>query len=89
MCDKRSISAESLVRSSLKDDQFVVYFMEPEARNDWYYFPLMSPDEVLLIKTYDSAEPVFVPPMHSAFADPATPPDAPTRRSMESGTAQT
>ena len=50
----------------------------------WYYYPRMQPDEVLLFKTYDSAEDGrsrFTP--HSSFADPAAPPDAPARESLE------
>jgi hypothetical protein len=45
----------------------------------------MRPEEVLLFKTYDSAEDGrarFTP--HSSFADPAAPPDAPARESLES-----
>jgi hypothetical protein len=43
----------------------------------------MQLDEALLIKCYDSRTDVarFTP--HTAFADPATPPDAPPRQSIE------
>ena len=49
----------------------------------WYYFPRLTPDEAILIKGYDSDERVarFTP--HSAFDDPATPPSAPERESIE------
>ena len=51
----------------------------------WYYFPEMGRDEVLLIKTFDSA--VDGPArrsIHTAFANPLAPPDAAARESMES-----
>ena len=51
----------------------------------WGYFPHMTPDEVALIKTYDSAvdgRNRFT--IHTAFADPASAPDAPPRQSIES-----
>ncbi|CAJ1329581.1 unnamed protein product, partial [Effrenium voratum] len=52
-------------------------------RQRWVYFPGMEPGEVLVFKTYDSAEdrPRFV--IHSAFVDPSSPPSAPARESIE------
>jgi hypothetical protein len=50
----------------------------------WFYFPEMTMDEAILIKGYDSLEDGrarFTP--HSAFEHPATPADAPARRSIE------
>ncbi len=49
----------------------------------WYYYPGMTRDEVLLWKGYDSAEMPLRPPLHCAFEDPATPIDAPERKSVE------
>ena len=43
----------------------------------------MTRDEVLLWKGYDSDEVPARPPLHSAFEDPATPPDAAQRTSVE------
>ncbi|MFC3227709.1 CmcJ/NvfI family oxidoreductase [Marinibaculum pumilum] len=75
------------------------YFAKPSARHGWYFYPAMTGDEALLIKQWDSsghlartrgAEPDSAAPgepctfsFHSAFQDPATPPDAPDRRSIE------
>jgi hypothetical protein len=50
----------------------------------WYYAPLMTPDEVLLIKGYDSltdGRARFTP--HGAFDLPDTPESAPARESIE------
>lgn len=51
----------------------------------WFYFPEMTRDEVLVFKTFDSSD---VQPrngvgVHSSFEDPATPSDAPSRKSIE------
>jgi hypothetical protein len=50
----------------------------------WYWFPRMRPDEALVFKVYDSlrdGRARFT--AHTAFADPATPPDARPRESIE------
>lgn len=50
----------------------------------WYYFPRMTRDEALLIRTYDSAEDGRARfSAHSSFEDPDTPADAPPRQSIE------
>jgi hypothetical protein len=54
----------------------------PEHR--WYWFPRMRPDEALVFKVYDSlrdGRARFT--AHTAFEDPATPPDARPRESIE------
>ncbi|MCH8099418.1 MAG: methyltransferase, partial [Proteobacteria bacterium] len=54
----------------------------PEQR--WYYFPEMQMDEALLFKTFDSetdGRARFT--VHSSFADPSAPADAPPRESIE------
>lgn len=60
-------------------------------KHRFYYIKDMSPDEVLLLKCYDSwgeGEPggkkgLAVRTPHTAFEDPATPPDAKPRESIE------
>ena len=50
----------------------------------WYYFPRMRRDEALVFKVYDSEQDGrarFTP--HTSFDDPATPPGAPPRQSIE------
>ncbi len=75
------------------------YFALPSAQHRWYYYPAMTADEALLIKQWDSAgalarsggrdrdaADVAGPctfSFHTAFEDPATPPDAPDRLSIE------
>ncbi|KAI1501612.1 hypothetical protein F5X99DRAFT_381850 [Biscogniauxia marginata] len=64
----------------------------PSERHRFYYAKDMTPDEVLLLKCYDSwgegEEPhgragLAVRTPHTAFVDPATPEDAPPRQSIE------
>lgn len=51
----------------------------------WYYFPHMTPNEVLLFRQYDTRQEALNlrTVFHTAVADPATPPDAPMRYTIE------
>ncbi|HEX4112788.1 MAG TPA: CmcJ/NvfI family oxidoreductase [Stellaceae bacterium] len=50
----------------------------------WFYVPEMAREEAILIKCYDSATDGRARfSLHSAFADPTSPPDAPPRQSIE------
>lgn|GEM_PF-242243 len=60
-----------------------VYSALYDPGHEWYFYPQMTPAEVLLWKGFDSAELPARPPLHSSFDDPNTPPDAPERRSLE------
>jgi hypothetical protein len=75
------------------------YFAKHSPRHQWFYYPGITRDEALLIKQWDSSGPLArsqgakgdasnpeVPctfSFHTAFEDPATPPDAPDRWSIE------
>lgn len=75
------------------------YFAKHSPRHQWYYYPKITRDEALLIKQWDSAGPMARSQgakgdasdpqspctfsFHTAFEDPATPPDAPDRWSIE------
>jgi len=75
------------------------YFAKHSPRHRWFYYPQITRDEALLIKQWDSdgliarskgaegdASDMLAPctfSFHSAFEDPATPPDAPDRWSIE------
>ena len=61
-----------------------IYHLAWHPDQRWYYAPLMTPDEVLLIKGYDSltdGRARFTP--HAAFDLPATAASAPPRESLE------
>jgi hypothetical protein len=86
LCDARSIALNDLVPSDLiyPDKVGETYAFVFDPRHRWYYFPLMTPDEVLLLKIYDSAgDDVARLTAHTAFDDPSSPPDARPRRSIE------
>lgn len=60
------------------------YVLKYSPRHRWWYFPRMTPGNLILLKTYDSEEDGrarFIP--HSAFTDPTSPKDAPLRESIE------
>ena len=75
------------------------YFAKHDSRHRWIYWSAMTRDEALLIKQWDSAGELARSEgrradadgggrpctfsFHSAFEDPATPPDAPDRWSIE------
>lgn len=55
------------------DVEFFTQLYHPHERHRWYYFSDMTPDEVLVFKSYDTdaARPGYVP--HCAFVDPGMP----------------
>jgi len=54
------------------------------ADHQWHYFPAMTRDEAILIKCYDSEKDGRARfSLHSAFDDPASPPNARPRESIE------
>jgi hypothetical protein len=86
LCDGRTIAPEELVPSDLiyRDRVGETYAIVHHPRHRWFYFPRLHPDEVVLIKIYDSkTSGVARLSAHTAFEDPTSPPDAPPRRSIE------
>ncbi len=86
LCDASSVAAGDLVpvtrkaRDRIGEIQMALY--SPGQR--WYYFPRMTMDEALLIKTYDSesdGRARFT--IHTSFEDPTVPAGAPSRQSIE------
>ena len=86
VCSADSIAGTDLVAADLvyRDRVGETYLLTYNLSHRWFYFPQMSPDEVLLIKCFDSAEggPARFA-AHTAFDDPTSPPDAPPRASIE------
>lgn len=86
VCDTRSFPKQDWVEADIIYPQRKgeIYLARYSAAHRWYYFPSMTPDEVLVFKTYDSR--LDLPARmtaHCAFDDPAAPADAPPRRSIE------
>lgn len=86
VCDARSIAPEDLIPTDLvyPDRVGEVYSVHFSPQHRWYWYPQLRPEEVVLLKTYDSLEDGtarFAP--HGAFDDPTAAADAPPRASIE------
>jgi hypothetical protein len=86
IADARSLSPDDMVvterRYPDRVGQTSAITWNPAHR--WYWFPEMRPDEALVFKTYESMKDGRARfTAHTAFADPATRPDARQRESIE------
>ena len=86
LADASSIRPADLIATDqvFPDRVGEIYHLAHNPSQRWYYAPAMTPDEVLLIKGWDSqadGRARFTP--HGAFELPDTPADAPTRESIE------
>jgi glutathione S-transferase len=86
MCDVTTSPPEDFFKLYLhyRDRNGENYVMRYSPKHKWWYFPKMTPDQVVLLKTYESetdGRARFVG--HTAFEDPTSPPDAPFRESIE------
>ncbi len=85
-CDARSHVEDDMLVMELKYRERTgeIYVMRHSDQHRWWYFPRMTPDQALLLKTYDSATDGRARFMgHTAFEDPTTPPNALKRQSIE------
>ncbi len=85
-CDARSHVADDMLVMELKYRERTgeIYVMRHSDDHRWWYFPRMTPEQALLLKTYDSATDGRARFMgHTAFEDPNTPPNALKRQSIE------
>jgi hypothetical protein len=83
VCDAGSIAADDLIPigEGLRHEVFMLKYSRGHR---WHYFPLIEPDEVILIKGFDSARDGRARfTAHAAFVDSLTPPDAAPRESIE------
>jgi hypothetical protein len=86
LVDASSIAPEDLVVTDLvyQDRVGEIHHGRYNPEHRWYYFPEMERHEAVLIKCYDSEKDGRARfSLHSAFADPTTPPGAPPRESIE------
>ena len=86
LADASSVGPEDLIATDqiFPDRVGEIYHLAHNPSQRWYYAPAMTPDEVLLIKGWDSladGRARFTP--HGAFELPDTPADAPARESIE------
>lgn len=86
-CDATTAKPDRVLTVTRRTDDRIGETMQAlwDPEQKWYWFPRLQPDEILLIKTYDSAtdgRPRFS--LHTAFDNPLAGPGAPPRESIES-----
>lgn len=86
-CDATTTKPDRVLKVTRRTDDRIGETMQAlwDPDQKWYWFPRLQPDEILLIKTYDTAtdgRPRFS--LHTAFDNPLAGPDAPPRESVES-----
>jgi hypothetical protein len=86
LADAKSVAMEDFLVAERRYPNRVgqTYRLKYNPRHRWFYFPEMRRDEALVFKVYDSEKDGrarFTP--HTSFDDPASPPDAPARQSIE------
>jgi len=89
LADASSIAPDDLLISERRYPNRVgqTYRLKYNPAHRWFYFPQLARDEAIVFKVFDSAtdgRARFTP--HTSFADPATPPGAPPRQSIEART---
>jgi len=87
LADARTVADSDWIATDLKypDRTGEVYRIAFNPAHRWLYVPNLQPDEIILLKTFDSAEDGrarYAP--HTAFTDPATKPGTARRQSIES-----
>jgi len=86
VADYRTIDiARDLVstRHIYQDREGATYGVKHAPGHKWFYLSDQTPDEVILIKCWDSDESVARLTPHTAFKDATSPTDAPHRQSIE------
>jgi len=86
IADANSVQPDDLLIAERRYPHRVgqTYRLKYNPRHRWFYFPRMRRDEALVFKVFDSEKDGrarFTP--HTSFDDPATPPGAPPRQSVE------
>ncbi|KAG8169718.1 hypothetical protein KVR01_000463 [Diaporthe batatas] len=84
VADASSVPDADLVAAIMVEDDYhgEQWVVRHNAAHRWFYKHLLSPEEVLLIKCFDSKEDVARRALHSAFEDPAYR-DRESRQSIE------
>ncbi|MFT5397214.1 MAG: hypothetical protein ACI85N_002433 [Gammaproteobacteria bacterium] len=85
MCDETTAAKEDKLIMELKysDRTGEIFVFRYSPAHRWYYFPRMTPEQALLLKTYETDPERSSSMGHSAFEDPSSPPNAATRESIE------
>ena len=90
LCDGRTICDEDRVAADTVMDfpgtprrimETTLFHFSP--RHEWFYFPDMRPDELVIFKDFDSDPGQVLSTPHTAFNDARCPTDAPPRESLD------
>ncbi|KIX01207.1 uncharacterized protein Z518_08932 [Rhinocladiella mackenziei CBS 650.93] len=83
VCDAKTVCREDLTPSDMiyPTHTTEIYHLFHNPGQKWYYLDAQTKDEVLLLKNFDSD--LSTACAHTAFVDPATPPTAKGRKSVE------
>lgn len=85
LCDASTLREDELIASQLiyRDRVGETYSVAFHPDQRWYYFPLLTPEEAILIKGFDSSSEVARFTGHTAFHDTTGRRGAPERESIE------
>ncbi len=93
VCDARTVRAEDLIETvvygygaenySWHNIGIPTYNVKASPRHRWYYYPRMTPGELLVLKSYDSEGVIGRTCPHASFVNPLASPDSPPRKSIE------
>ena len=85
VADYRTLPHSALVSSRhiYADREGATFAVKHDEGLKWYYLADQTPDEVTLIKCFDSEESVARLTPHTAFVDKTSPKEAPQRQSIE------
>ncbi|UZJ52981.1 hypothetical protein CBS101457_002301 [Exobasidium rhododendri] len=83
MADSRTVLQGAWVESELRYETWSgqTLLIHHRSEHQWYYYKGLEPDQIILLKCYDSETETRTP--HTAFVDPSAPLDAPPRQSIE------
>lgn len=79
------VAADAWGGASSQQQHLVSYRLAYNPEQRWYYFPEMTPDEMLIFKQYDTrqVDPTLRQVYHGAINVPGTPENAPLRHTIE------
>jgi len=87
VCDMRTVSLDDLVTANAefgdRDFKFEISLVRHNPSHRWYYYPNMTPDELLMFKVWTLRPHMEQCVFHGAFYDPSRPKDAAPRVSIE------
>jgi len=93
VCDARTVDATDLFEINVfgygasnyswHNIGIETYNVKFSKNQRWFYYPKMKPEEVLVLKAYDSLGVIGNTCPHAAFSNPRANPDSPSRRSIE------